>query len=438
MISTDTSTAAQSFVLTPLALFFLSMITVACGDKSEEPQTPPAEASDAEPAAAPKEGEEVEAGGAAETARETPTKGPFTLHVEHQGLFDASLHKVKLPKRFEEKLPGPRWIAHGKLRNDSEHMIHQGDLFGALILCFEGVTSPEATSADPKRPPGAGQTLGFDEQGCLRQEAFNRGFELPLSGMDPWRPGQWRHFTVMAGPVNPVYREMTPSAVRVELQLRARSALGASWDLNLWEVEPQWDELSGYAVMRESKLSGAARFGYQTLERGQPVFVEGVAGRSVLVRHDGRRDWVSLLEFPSAASLIAQRASPTPLPHRVEGQSLIVEVRSFSVAHRHREASGESDERFLIVDLAVTGLDERQVRLARTDFDMAMGHHAVIQPLADHDLTPDPMAFEAVTLNERQTGSIAFPWPYGAAPLFLNVNMPDDQRLTIIPPRVIE
>lgn len=356
---------------------------------------------------------------------------PFRLELRDHGLFDLRLHEVPLAKRFDRKSPGPRWMASGRVRNDSAEIVHRGDLFGELSICFAEARANDADDDNPVTTP-------FDEDGCRAQPGFGRGFELPLSGLDPWKPGTWRHFTVVVGPIDPVYGVLAPERVEAGLRLKARGAFGGTWDSELWAGQPAWRDLHGYAIQKSYQVpANASDAG--SVKPGEAVFIEATSGRSVAVRRGGKRSWVPRMLLPGVGEVLESAAEATRYPYRTERDSLVLEIISFKGIDERREHSGDSDRRFLVVDVAVTGLAERPVRLSRNDFSVLMGNQETVRPLpVGKAITPKPFEFASAGLGERHTGTLAFEWPYGAAPLLLQVSLPGGGTVVTIPPGELE
>ena len=374
-------------------LALVSALTSACGE--EEPSAPaPAPASPTEPSA-----ERVDEEPRSEELEIAPLvqeRSTFKTEVTTFGVYDSALQTVGLPAGYEDDLPGPRLLVIGRILNASEEPIHRGGVFGHLEVCA-------------------------DDDKCVDRPSHGRGFTVPLSGTAPWRPGTWRHFTVLTRPADPVYRELDLSEVRGRLELKAHGPIEVEWEGKIWNSPVPWRAFGGYPVMETASLAQPLKQRGLKLDSGAPVRVLAVAGMKACLLNGKRETWIPLDEQALPRGVLSHIAPPTPLPAKSVGDGLTVRILQHRIAIRPPLSKDDTEKRFLVVEVEVTSGPDKKRKIAANAFRLVAGHHATVNPSKETAVTDQPLAFGKVDKGVRRRGDVVFELPFGVNPLVLTV-----------------
>ena len=341
------------------------------------------------------------------TAPLVQERSTFKTEVLSFGIYDSGLQNVDLPKGYEDELPGPRLVVTGRILNASKEPIHRGGVFGHLKVCAES-------------------------NKCVERPSHGRGFTVPLSGTQPWRPGTWRHFTVLTRSTDPVYREIKPEAVTGRLELKAQGPIDVDWEDEVWNSPVPWRAFGGYAVMQPSKLTAPVRQANLSLKTGEPIYVLAVAGMKAYVRSGKRAAWLPLEDLPVPRDILGHIAKATRLPKKSTGEGLQVTVHTARTEVMTAKEKDEVERRFFIIDVEVEATMEKRGRLSTHAFELVAGHHDSVGPEKKSTVSAQMLAFGAVDKGSRRRGELVFELPFGVNPLVLTVRADQASFLEVV------
>jgi hypothetical protein len=334
--------------------------------------------------------------------------GTINVEIQRIGLYDSAFHQFSGPSDVDASKPGPRLVAVGRMFNGTSEHIVNGGVFTGLEICHTG-------------------------QECINKKSHDRGFVLPLSNQDPWRPGEWRQFVSISRPHKAFFRELSPSQVRGTVDLDVEGGFGLKVERSLWRDEIDWSTLGGVALEGHITLSEDRRIARRKYKAGTNLQILGMSGMHVALQHEGRRIWGSMDSVPEAYQAIGSASTPLTLPHTVPHPDLEITVQGLR-SQVVQDKKTDRTTRYAVIDLRVVGKRERAVRLQARDLVLLKGDLSHDTPSKDKNVATRPISFDRLPIGESHEGEVHFKCPLGVNPLRLQIKVEGKQVADLVLP----
>jgi len=321
----------------------------------------------------------IPAAPAPKAATVTPPDGSFTVDSVTAFLVNSRNHVIEAAKGTDLDDPGVRLWMFGSLRNNTKDLVFRGGLFGSLEACFGG--------------------------NCVSRESEDRGFNLALSGTEPWLPSEARSFNIVTRAFDPVYSLLTPETVTYQLTVDLRGALGGRWEGVLVAGARPWQEAQGYATTEKPSSGSTA----------------GVSGPYTLtLGPTGGATWAVRTALAPIAPL---PATWNPLPFVATGESLSIAVTRAAPFRVRHETDGKPDETLLALDVTVKQVGEKPSSCS-FGAEVAFGPQKSLRPMARPPEGAGALTCTKLELGESATGKLFFAWPTSFRPVAIVVTPP--------------